>query len=236
MRSAVKLTGLFGVAVLVTGCLSPFGLRIDVDDDDCNCDDGTPTIHGSGVLASESRSVHDFNAVAISGIGRLVIDQTGSETLTLTAEDNLLPLMEVEVKDGVLYLGWCDNSNISPTKDITLHLTVDHLSEIMASGVTEVEVLSLEEDYLYVGLSGVTTMSGSGLFDVLEIAISGASLYRGQDLASREVIISVSGAANAVVNASEYLGGSVSGVASLRYLGNPRVSVSVSGLATLGQY
>ncbi len=28
------------------------------------------------------------------------------ETLTLIAEDNLLPLMEVEVIDGVLYLGW----------------------------------------------------------------------------------------------------------------------------------
>ena len=236
MRSGVKLAGLFGVAVLVTGCLSPSGLRIDLGDDDCNCGDGTATIHGSGVLASESRSVHDFDAVAISGVGRLIIDQTGSETLTLTAEDNLLPLMVVEVKDGVLCLGWRANSNISPTKDIILHLTVDHLSEIMASGVTEVEVLSLEENYLHVGLSGVTSMSGNGLFDVQEIAISGASFYGGQNLASREIIISVSGAAAAVVNASEYLGGSVSGVASLKYLGNPRVSVSVSGLATLGHY
>ena len=236
MRSAVKLAGLFGVAVLITGCLSPLGLRIDLDDDDCDCDHGTATIHGSGVVASQVRSVHDFHAVAISGVGRLVVDQTGNESLTLTAEDNFLHLIETKVDDGVLYIGWRSNSNISPTEDIVFHVTVDHLSDILASGATEVEILSLQEDYLYVGLSGATSMCGSGLFDVLNIGISGAAAFQGRDLVSREMMVGISGAAYAVVNASEYLHGTVSGVAALKYIGNPRISVSVSGLATIRQY
>jgi hypothetical protein len=235
MRSAGKLAGVFGLAVMMAGCLSPLGLRIDLDDD-CDCDDGSRTIYGSGVLATETRSVHDFNAVALSGIGRLVIDQTGSESLTLTAEDNLLPLIEVEVEDGVLYIGWQSNANISPKRDITFNLTVDHLAEVLASGATAVEVLSLQEDTFYVGLSGATSMCGSGRFDLLEIGISGAAVYRGQDLAAREMVVGISGAASAIVNASEHLHGSVSGVASLRYLGHPTISVSVSGLATMTAY
>ena len=39
-------------------------------------------INGSGNIVTESRSVGAFHGVSFSGIGRLVIDQTGTSSLT----------------------------------------------------------------------------------------------------------------------------------------------------------
>ena len=57
-------------------------------------------IHGSGNIVTESRSIGAFHGVSFSGIGRLVIEQTGTPSLTVTAEDNIQPVLVSEVVDG----------------------------------------------------------------------------------------------------------------------------------------
>ena len=46
---------------------------------------------GSGQLAAEARQVSGFTKVELTGVGELTIEQTGAESLTISAEDNLLP-------------------------------------------------------------------------------------------------------------------------------------------------
>jgi hypothetical protein len=60
---------------------------------------------GSGTLKSEKRDVVGFTEVAISGEGELTLSQTGQESLTIEAEDNLLPLLTSTVAHGCLTLG-----------------------------------------------------------------------------------------------------------------------------------
>src|SRR5215212_8679511 len=65
---------------------------------------GCGGVRGSGVMASETRSVSGFSEVALSGTGDVRIAQSGQESLTIEAEDNLLPLLETFVEDGRLTL------------------------------------------------------------------------------------------------------------------------------------
>ena len=63
----------------------------------------TPTsssdrVVGSGTAATESRSVSDFRGVSVSGVGQVILENTGTESLTITAEDNIMPLLESEVR------------------------------------------------------------------------------------------------------------------------------------------
>jgi hypothetical protein len=51
-----------------------------------------PTIKGSGVSKTESRKVEKFNAIVLD-VGSLTVEQTGTESLTVTADDNVLPLL-----------------------------------------------------------------------------------------------------------------------------------------------
>ena len=101
MRSAVKRAGVIGLAIVLGGCISPLGLRVDLDDD-CDCDDGSHTIHGSGVLATESRAVQDFDKVVLSGIGKLVIEQTPNQDCPLIHGHT--PILGIDVWEHAYYL------------------------------------------------------------------------------------------------------------------------------------
>jgi hypothetical protein len=50
------------------------------------------TIVGSGVLATEARLVGGFTAISVSVPGRMFVERAGSESLVVTAEDNVLSL------------------------------------------------------------------------------------------------------------------------------------------------
>ncbi len=63
------------------------------------------TIDGSGTIVDQTRQVEGFDRIEISGQGQLDISLTGSESLMITADDNLLDLIESTVSGDRLLLG-----------------------------------------------------------------------------------------------------------------------------------
>src|SRR5258705_4261649 len=63
-------------------------------------------IEGSGVMKTEVRRVEPFTSIVLTDVesSYLVIEQTGEESLTVTAEENLIAMFTSEVKDAVPYL------------------------------------------------------------------------------------------------------------------------------------
>ena len=43
-----------------------------------------------------------FSSIAFKSEGKVTVQQTGKESLTISAEDNLLPLLESSVTNGIL--------------------------------------------------------------------------------------------------------------------------------------
>src|SRR5918998_1436697 len=60
---------------------------------------------GSGTVRSEARPVGAFDEVELAGVGTLTITQGPQESLTIEAEDNLLPQIRGEVRGRRLVLG-----------------------------------------------------------------------------------------------------------------------------------
>src|SRR5437868_6052334 len=50
-------------------------------------------VTGSGNLKTEVRQVSNFTQVDFSQVGTLTMEQTGVEGLTITADDNILPIL-----------------------------------------------------------------------------------------------------------------------------------------------
>lgn len=84
---------------------------------------------GSGHVTTEMRQVSGFTRVELSGTGELTVEKTGTESLMISAEDNLLPLLTSEVSGDTLILGAKSNTTIYATKPITYSLTVTDLTE-----------------------------------------------------------------------------------------------------------
>ena len=199
------------------------------------CDDdygyhgtGPGAIPGSGVMATQARSVSGFNGIVLSGAGSLQIEQTGFESLEITADDNLLEYLTSDVVGGRLELGVRSGHSISPTR-VDYRLTVAELHEIVVSGAVEIDAAGLDTDFLEIVISGAAAVDLSGRAELQNVAISGAASYRAANLRSADVRISVSGSAHAVVRASDRLDVSISGAGTVEYYGSPEVQASGDG-------
>ena len=158
MRKAQLLT-LLGLTLLISSC-------------------GFTTVDGSGKIITEQRPVSGFSAVSLNGTGKLIINQTGKESLSVTADDNLMQYLQTEVHGTQLILRTADRTNLNPSEQVVYKLDVGKLVEIEISGSAEVEAPGLVTNGLKVNANGATKMRLSGQADQQEVSISGAGEYQ----------------------------------------------------------
>ena len=220
------------------------------------CAVSTPTFRGSGVVATEHRDATGFSAVDLSGFGDVRIEQTGSESVVIEAEENLLPLLVAEVKGGRLKLGPKPHVNLRPTRPVVFTVTVSRLEGVNIAGSGDVRVgpklqtpsltagisgsgtLSvdgLDAQRLECGISGSGTMRLAGRADDVALHVSGAGSYHAAELQCRQASVSISGSGDATVNASRRLSAAVSGSGSIHYLGDPSVEAHVTGSGSVSR-
>src|SRR5262245_59068665 len=135
-------------------------------------------VSGSGAVTTETRPVSDFKAITLSGSGRLVVEQGEAESLTITADDNLLPLLTSEVKDGQLALGVKKGSSIRTSKEIVYKVTARSLEEVNVSGSGSVELKGLKGEQLRFELSGSGGLTAAGEVDRFDLRTSGSGKSR----------------------------------------------------------
>jgi hypothetical protein len=188
---------------------------------------------GSGQLATQSRQVSGFTGVELTGVGELSIDQTGTESLTVSAEDNLLPLLTSEVEGDTLILGKKPNTRIVTTKPITYTLTMKDITGLAVSGSGTINAPKLTTAALRIEISGSGVITTAGNADDQSLEISGSGRYLADGLTSKTTTAEISGSGTANVVASNALDVKISGSGTLTYSGNPQVSQTVSGSGKL---
>jgi hypothetical protein len=189
--------------------------------------------NGSGNVISESRSVKDFTGVEVNGSGKLIIEQSDVESLTITADDNLLPDLTSEVRDSTLRLGTRDFLNLNPTGSVTYKLFVKNLNSIGISGGAEIDAKGLRTDSLTVRVSGAGDITITGETEDQTISISGAGKYHADGFKSKKASVRISGIGSAVLAVSDLLDVQVSGAGEVEYIGDPQVTQNVSGAGTI---
>ena len=184
---------------------------------------------GSGTPATEARNVSGFTAVELAGSGKLRIEQTGTESLTVTADDNLLRYLTSEVHGGKLILRTQPGVSINPTVDVVYMLTVKKLNAISLAGSGTVDARGITTDSLTTSLAGEGDFTVSGQADQHELSVAGSGKFQGADLKSKTVKITIAGSGDVVVAASQKLDVNVMGEGSVEYIGDPAVSKRVLG-------
>ncbi|MGD2042203.1 MAG: head GIN domain-containing protein [Acidimicrobiia bacterium] len=206
---------------------------------------------GSGDVETESREVSGFDGIELAGQGRVEVVFGDSEALVIEAEDNLLPLLTSEVRNGVLVLG--TTRNINPTVDIVYAVTAVSLGSVQISGSGDVLAPDVGGDDFEAEVSGsgdifltdmevgdlATDIGGSGTIEVsgvagaIDVTISGSGNVNAEALSADTATVAISGSGDAVVNVSDELDAEISGSGSIEYLGNPTVVSDVSGSGSI---
>jgi hypothetical protein len=187
-------------------------------------------------VVEESRNVSGFEEVELRGVGNLSIEQTGSESLTVEAEEDVLPKLTTEVANDRLIIGPKLGTTVHTTAPINYKLTVEALNALEVSGSGDVEAEGINTDRLAVTIGGAGNVKAGGQADEQEIDISGTGAYRAENLESKEAKIGVSGAGSVIVNVSEKLDATVSGAGSVEYVGDPTVEQDVSGAGRVSKH
>ena len=189
-------------------------------------------VQGSGNVVTESREVSGFNEIVLGGSGRVEVEVTGTQSLTIEAEDNIMPLLETQVSDGRLVLG--NTRNISPTVDVVYTITAATLDGLDISGSGVVVATGIDGTDFNVDISGSGNVQLEGtLSALLTVSISGSGEFDGESLTSPEGRVDVSGSGSAVVNVTDSLAVDVSGSGDVEYLGSPSLDTDVSGSGTV---
>lgn len=135
---------LLALTLILTAC-SYNGVNISVN---------TQTINGSGSLTTETRPLSSFSKVELLSIGNLTIKQGTSESLTIKADENLLPYITSEVEADTLKIGMKPNLNLNPTHTIEYTLTVKSLSGVVLAGMGNISADALSGDDISMVVSG----------------------------------------------------------------------------------
>ena len=188
---------------------------------------------GSGQLATESRAVSGFSKIDLSGGGELAIQKTGTESLSISAEDNLLPRLTSEVSNDTLILGTKPNTTILPQQPITYTVNVKDLTGVAVSGSGNIRVPDLTTTALSISISGSGTITVNGTVDDQDLEISGSGGYEAAQLTSKTVKADISGSGTANILATNVLDVEISGSGTVTYSGNPQIKQEISGSGKL---
>ncbi len=212
MRRLIWVVGC--LALVVAGCN-----EISIDGD---------RIEGSGTIITESRPVSGFDEIEISGAGEVAVAVTGSESLTIAADDNIMPVLTSDVEGATLELSVEPGNPLSPSQPIRYEVTVESLAGISILGAADFDIDGLDGSFVIdIAGSGDVVVMGTG--DELTIDIKGTGNVDAANFTATAADVSIAGSGDVVVNAADALDVSVSGSGEVEYLGSPAVTQSVSG-------
>jgi hypothetical protein len=190
---------------------------------------GCSSTEGSGNIKTETRTINGVSSVSLVGDGMLEVEQTGTDSLTITADDNILPLLSSEVRDGELKLGVRNLANVEESAQIRYRLTVKGLTSLSITGDAEADVTKLATDQLKVNITGDGKIRIDGTADDQTITIIGDGKYDGARLDSKNASVSITGDGKLDIAVSEKLDVKILGDGKINYTGDPTITKSVIG-------
>ena len=186
-------------------------------------------VGGSGKVETETRQVSGFTAIDLAGSGEVSVEQGGSESLTIEADDNVLPRLTSEVSDSTLKLGKKRGITLGPENPIRYRVTVKDLTGVGVSGSGSVKGQGMTLQTLRLDISGSGTVNLSGSAVEQDIQVSGSGRYEAAELLSEKASVEISGSGEVAVAVSRELRIDISGSGTVTYSGDPSVQQSVSG-------
>ncbi|ODV08556.1 MAG: hypothetical protein ABT20_11930 [Rubrivivax sp. SCN 70-15] len=215
---------------------------------------------GSGKVATEIRTVPgDFDAIALAGSIDLVVHQAAKQAVTVSADDNVLALIETVVEQRAagptLVIRFKRGESLRRVSKAEVRVDVVHLRALSSAGSGDLRVGALTTPTLKLSLSGSSDARLQGLSTgSLEVSIAGSGDIGASgsakqvrvgiagsgdaDLAALNadaVSVHIAGSGDASVTANQQLEVSIAGSGDVRYGGavtNVKSSVAGSGSVT----
>lgn len=206
-------------------------------------------IKGSGNIVEKARAVAPFSKLRVEGPVDVRINQSGSESLRVSADDNIEPLIESRVDGDTLVLRIQERAGYSTRHAPVVWLDVKQLQSVQISGSGDVVMDRLKGDSFNLSLSGSGDLA-IGLLEVKQLsahlsgsgdvhvagradqqtwALQGSGDVDARSLGGNSAKAQLSGSGDLSLGVVDILDVSLSGSGDLSYAGRPKLTQRVSG-------
>jgi hypothetical protein len=244
-RTANKL-----ILACVLACAGPLTQSVQA----ANWGWGGEQVQGSGAIKRQQRDVTHFTGLANGLAAKVEVHLGDKESVTIETDDNLLPLIDTVVEDGMLKIRPARrnlNLQTRTLKIIVQAKSLDHLSlggsgsidsdalrantmHIDLGGSGTINLKGVDADRLSVNLGGSGTMAvAGGAASDLSISIGGSGDIKMAPVRSDRVSVTIAGSGTATVWARNTLKLTVAGSGDVNYYGDPQLSKTVIGSGTM---
>jgi len=198
------------------------------------------TVYGNNNVVKKEREAGKFTGLRVSSGIDVYLRQSGDESITVEADENLHEYIITEIRDGILSV--YTEANIREAEMKRVYVTMREVNSLKTSsagdiiGESPVKTTSLElsassagdiklevyakEIEANISSSGDVTLNGES--DLLKVTLSSAGDLNAYGLEVREADISASSAGDADISVSERLRARASSAGDINYRGNPK--------------
>ena len=210
---------------------------------------------GSGTPETEEYAFTEFTEVEISSAFEFEIEQSGSYSINVTADDNIMEYVQVSQDGPTLKIGLRRVIWLGPVT-LRASVTMPQLHDLDVSGASRgtVSDFSSTEDVAIMvsgasrvigditagdvdfDISGASTIQLEGSANDMVADVSGASRFNLDDFTVNNADVDLSGASSATINLNGRLDADLSGASKLWYIGEPTMGdINISGASTISK-
>lgn len=199
---------------------------------------GGESVKDAGKMSTVSPEMGSFTKVELSLPFQATIEAGKPQSVEIEADEAVAKLISAKVEDGVLVIK--AEGSFETKSPLRLRVSAPTLVGLEAGSSAKIVVLGVKADRFALALHGATSadwkgevqkldleLSGAsratlmGKVDEAQLELSGASRLEAEDVQSRAIEGSLSGASQASVSATQRLKVDASGASTLRYKGEP---------------
>ena len=192
----------------------------------------SPVGIGSGVAATQARSLPPFGDVDLAGANNVIVHVGMRQSVIVHADTNLLSRVTTQVRSGSLVIG-ATPGPLNAKSPMFVDVNLPSLGAVALQGSGNITVTGISGRTLTAMVQGSGTIDASGTTTRLDVTISGSGTGLLDQLIARDVSASVSGSGSIMLTATHSLNARVSDSGTILYSGNPsRHTTSVTGSGT----
>jgi hypothetical protein len=207
---------------------------------------------GEGPLVTQTRTVGNFSGVSSEMSGKVNFAIAPEYKVEITAQQNILDVLNTNVVNGVLHIDFKDNVRVREHEDLVVNITAPYADYFRLSGSGNMNVQGdIAANSLKVTLSGSgditvqnadiadkieTDVSGSGNISIAngstvneDVEISGSGKVEMAGVDAQIAVTHTSGSGDVKLAVSKNLDAHITGSGSVYYHGNPIISTHITG-------
>jgi hypothetical protein len=213
-------------------------------------------IRGNHRIATERRNTGSFTSIASYGSFVINVSFGAEPSLSITADENLLPYIRTYIKGRTLILETRDNRCIESSEAIVINVTTSEIDKLKLSGSGIINCDYINTSIIDIELSGsglikceslnvsqvLAELSGSGIIELegtaetADLTVSGSGVFKGIQLETEDCYASIPGSGIIYILVNHILDVNISGSGSVYYEGDPIIKKHITGSGNVRNY